>query len=215
MFAELKRLINNLVNVGTITQTKSSDGKALVKVKIIDRQTDFLPLVSFSNSFKKHFIPARVGEQVVVFCPFGEANGGFVLRSIFNTKAKEPNGSNDHTEVIEYEDGTRITYDTQAHELKIDVLQTVNIICKTAFVVADTVDITADTTNNGKVKVNGTLEVTDRITGGNGISITGGNDIGGASFDCDINAKDINASGEITDSKGSLTNHTNNSYARD
>ncbi|RXJ86948.1 phage baseplate assembly protein V [Arcobacter sp. CECT 8985] len=126
-FAELKRLIDNLVNFGTISETKSADGKALARVKIADRETDFLPINSFSNSFKKHFIPARVGEQVVVISPFGEANGGFILRSIFNKSSKEPSGSNDHTEVIEYEDGTRFSYDTQAKVLTVDCVGDINI----------------------------------------------------------------------------------------
>lgn len=120
MFAELKRLINNIVSFGTISQTKSSDGKALARVKVMDRETDFLPVVSFSNSFKKHFIPVRVGEQVVMFSPFGEASGGFIIRSIFNKGAKESSLANEHTEVMEYEDGTVITYDTKAKLLKLD-----------------------------------------------------------------------------------------------
>lgn len=120
MFAELKRLINNIVSFGTISQTKSSDGKALARVKVMDRETDFLPVVSISNSFKKHFIPIRVGEQCVMISPFGEASGGFIIRSIFNKGSKEPSLANDTTEVMEYEDGTVITYDTKAKLLKLD-----------------------------------------------------------------------------------------------
>ncbi|RYA23899.1 hypothetical protein CRU96_05690 [Malaciobacter halophilus] len=126
-FAELKRLIDSLVNFGTISQTKSADGKALSRVKVSDRETDFLPIVSFSNSFRRHFIPARVGEQVIVVCPFGEANGGFILRSIFNKHQKEPRGANNYTEVIEYEDGTRFSYDTKAKVLTVDCVGDINI----------------------------------------------------------------------------------------
>ena len=177
--AEIVRLINNIVSFGTISQTKSEDGKALARVKVIDRETDFLPIVSFSNTFKKHFIPARVGEQVVMFSPFGEANGGFIIRSIFNRNAKEPSLSNDHTEVIEYEDGTVISYDTESKELKINASSKVTIICKSASVTADTLNVTASTKNNGDVEILGNLKV------------SGGIDSGGV----------------IKDSKGDLTNH--------
>jgi len=119
MLAELQRLINNIVTFGTISQTKVADGKALARVKVMDRETDFLPVVSISNSFKKHFIPIRVGEQVVMISPFGEASGGLIIRSIFNKSAKEPSLANEHTEVMEYEDGTVITYDTKAKLLNI------------------------------------------------------------------------------------------------
>lgn len=179
MLAELQRLINNIVSFGTISQTKSADGKALARVKVMDRETDFLPVVSFSNSFKKHFIPVRVGEQVVMFSPFGEASGGFVIRSIFNKSAKEPAAANEHTEVVEYEDGTVITYDTKAKELKINASDKITIICKAATVTADTVDITATTTNTGDVTINGNLSVSG----------------------------DVSSSGTISDSKGDLTNH--------
>jgi len=114
MTAELKRQIDNIVNYGTVTQTKMNEGKALARVKIFERETDWLPVVSISNSFKKHFIPVRVGEQVVVFSPFGDASSGFILRSIFNKGCKEPSLANDSMEVIKYEDGTVITYDTKA-----------------------------------------------------------------------------------------------------
>lgn len=209
MLAEIKRLLANIVSIGTVSQTKSDDGKALVKVKIIDRETDFLPLVSFSNGFKRHFIPARIGEQVVVFSPFGEASSGFVIRSIFNTAVKEPNGSNNTTEVIEYEDGTKFSYDTASKTLKVECVGLINVVCKNATITADTTKITSE------VEIVGSLKVSEQITGQNGISITGGAAIGGASFDCDISAKDISSSGTISDSKGDLTNHTNNGYIRD
>ena len=110
MSSEILRLISNLCSFGTIVETKSANGLALAKVKIDDRVTDFFPVVSKSNSFKKHYIPVRVGEQVTVFCPFGEANIGFILPSIFNKGSKEPTGARDTREVVTYEDGTTFYY---------------------------------------------------------------------------------------------------------
>jgi phage baseplate assembly protein V len=151
MLAELQRLINNIVTFGTISQTKVADGKALARVKVMDRETDFLPVVSISNSFKKHFIPIRVGEQCVMFSPFGEANGGFIIRSIFNKGSKEPSLANETTEVIEYEDGTVITYDTEAKLLKIDCVKDIKLKAKN-------ISIEADNTNfvGGSVTHDGT-----------------------------------------------------------
>lgn len=141
--AEIRRRINNIVRFGTVTESRSKDGKALARVQVGERVSDFLPVMSFSNSFKKHWIPVRPKEQVVVFSPFGEADSGFVIRSIFNKNAKEPTGANDTTEIIEYEDGTRLSYDTTAKELKIDAVDKITIICKAAKVTADTVDVTS------------------------------------------------------------------------
>ena len=168
MSAESSRIIANLCQFGIITQTKSINGQSLARVKIDDRETDFFPIISQSNSFKKHFIPARENEQVTVFCPFGEANIGFILRGIFNKDCKEPNSSNNNKEIIEYEDGTEISYDTKAKELKINASSKITIICKEATIKADSVDITATTSITGDVTITGELNVTGSITDSKG-----------------------------------------------
>ena len=127
MNSELLRLISNVCSFGTIVETKSVNGLALARVKIDDRVTDFFPVASKSNSFKKHYIPARVGEQVAVFCPFGEANIGFILPSIFNKGSKEPNGASNTREVVTYEDGTTFFYDTKSKELNVNCVGDVKI----------------------------------------------------------------------------------------
>ena len=127
MSSEIIRLISNLCSFGTIVETKSANGLALAKVKIDDRVTDFFPIASKSNSFKKHYIPVRVGEQVTVFCPFGEANIGFILPSIFNKGSKEPTGASDTREVVTYEDGTTFFYDTKIKELNVNCVGDVKI----------------------------------------------------------------------------------------
>lgn len=134
---EYLRLLKNLCQFGTVTQTKCVDGLALAKVKINDRETDFFPIINQSSSFKKHFIPIRVKEQVAVFCPFGEANIGFILRSVFNKNCREPTGSNEHTEVIEYEDGTRFSYDTKSKKLIVNCVGDVELTAKNITIKAD------------------------------------------------------------------------------
>jgi len=200
--SELLRRLNNLISIGTISETKSAQGKALARVKIFDRVTDFYPVVSFSNTFKRHFIPMRVNEQVLVFSVFGDASSGFIIRGIFNRSCKEPNGSSQTCEVMEYEDGTVISYDTAAKELKVNASDKITIICKAATVKADTVDVTATTSNTGDVTINGNLTVSNLITGKGGLAISGGS---GASVD-----GDISTTGHISDSKGDLTCHGHN-----
>ena len=125
--SEILRLLSNICSFGTVVETKSAEGLALARVKIDDRVTDFFPVASQSNSFKKHYIPVRVGEQVTVFCPYGEANIGFIVKSIFNKGSKEPSGSSNTREVITYEDGTTFFYDTKTKELNINCVGDVNL----------------------------------------------------------------------------------------
>jgi len=123
--SELKRRLENIVQVGTVSETKSIDGKALARVVLDDdgedkRVTAFLPVFSIANSFMRVWIPTRVGEQVTLISPFGNANAGFIVRSIFNRGCKEPSGANEHTAVMEFEDGTVFSYDTKAKLLKLE-----------------------------------------------------------------------------------------------
>lgn len=125
MSAELLRKLGNIAAVGTISEVV--EAKALVRVTLLDRVTDFLPVLMFANSFKKHFMPLRVGEQVIVISPYGEASSGFVIRGIFNRGCREPELANDTTEVIEFEDGTVVMYDTKAKHLFMNAVGDITI----------------------------------------------------------------------------------------
>ena len=119
---ELKRRLENIVQIGQVSATKNQDGKALARVIVHDvgedkRVTDFLPVLSLANSFFRVFFPIRVGEQVLVISLFGDANKGFILRSIFNKSCKEPDGASETKTIIEFEDGTIIFYDTKSKKL--------------------------------------------------------------------------------------------------
>lgn len=158
---EIKRRLENIVQLGTISETKSAKGKALARVVLDDdgedrRVSAFLPVFSIANSFMRVWMPLRVGEQVTVISPFGNANVGFIIRSIFNRGCKEPSGANDHTAAMEFEDGTIISYDSVAHELK--------IIAKRVKIVADTVDISADVSIDGELSVSGNIASESEIS---------------------------------------------------
>ena len=129
---ELKRRLENIVQIGQVSATKNQEGKALARVVVHDvgeekRVTDFLPVLSFANTFFRVFIPIRVGEQVLVISPFGDTNKGFIFRSIFNKGCKEPNGASENRTVIEFEDGTIIFYDTKSKKLDFNCVGDVSI----------------------------------------------------------------------------------------
>ena len=163
---DLIRLIRNLISIGTVTEVHPF--QALAKVNILDRETDFFPVLSIANSYKRKFTPLNIGEQALVLCPQGNADFGVILPSLFHKASKEPDGSNENKEITTYSDGTVISYDTQAKELKVDASEKITIICKSANVTADTVSITANTTNNGDVTINGSLTVSGTIADSKG-----------------------------------------------
>ena len=108
---EFKRLIGNLIQIGTVTEVKSAEGLALARVNILGRVTDFLPVLMWANDFVKVWMPIRVGQQVIVLSPFGNANSGIILPSIYNKGCKEPNGADDKKVVIDFANGVRIESD--------------------------------------------------------------------------------------------------------
>ena len=220
---ELKRRLENIVQIGQISATKNQDGKALARVVVHDvgedkRVTDFLPVIGFANSFARVFFPLRPKEQVLVISLFGDANKGFILRSIFNKSCKEPDGASETKTIIEFEDGAILSYDTKSSTLEVLNQKTINVkvgeavnvevgktvvinVGQSAKIVAPTVDIESTTTTIKSTKINllgqtlidGTLDITQELS-------TGGN---------------AKIGGSITDSRGDLTNHTNAGYGRD
>lgn len=147
---EIYRKINNIAQIGTVVETKSSEGLALARVNILGRVTDFLPVVMISNSFIKVWIPVQVNEQVLVVSPFGEANSGFIIPSIYNRGNKEPTGSTDKNVIVQIGnvtfkcDGETITIDSKNFKL-------------------NTETITIDS-KNLKLDSKGNLTITGRIT---------------------------------------------------
>lgn len=138
---EILNLLKNLLTIGTIVETKSQEGKALARVNLCGRVSDFLPILNFANSFKQHYIPARIGEQVLVLAPYGEANGGIILRGIFNKECKENEGASDFKEIITYEDGVEFSYDIKSSTLEINSPKQINISCQNALLRAQQVSI--------------------------------------------------------------------------
>lgn len=181
---ELFRRLNNLISVGTVHSI--SENKKLAKVNILGRITAPFPIMGDANTFKRKVTPVRVGEQVAVFCPMGNSDFGFIIAGMFNINCKEPDGFNENIEITQYEDGTTISYDTKAKELKINAVGNINIICKSANIQADSINIKASTTHKGNLIVDGDLEVSKNL----------------------IVDADLTVGGVIEDEKGDLTNHT-------
>jgi len=146
-----------VIHIGTVVEAKAE--KSLVKVDVLGRITDWLPLLQQANSFKRRFVSMRKGQQVVVLA------NRVVIGSIFNVDCLEPDGANEHIDVVEYEDGTRIEYDTEAKTLNIEAVGDLNITCKNAVVTADSVDV-----KSTDIKLNGGKGV---VTGNHICMVTG------------------------------------------
>ncbi len=146
----------NLIQYGTITAV-DPDGKALVRVQIFERVTDWIPYVMKASKHIKIWIPPQIGEQVEVKFPFGETDGGHAEGSIYNKDCKEPVWANNHTSGIEFSDGTIITYDTTAKALTINAVGSIGITAPSGITVTANTAITGNVTITGNLTVSGTI----------------------------------------------------------
>lgn len=74
------------------------------------RTSGWIPMLSARACGDREWWPYEVGEQVAVFCPYGEIRNGFVLGAL-NQLDFTKLGDRGDVHIIEYKDGRRLTYD--------------------------------------------------------------------------------------------------------
>lgn len=117
--SDLDRRLHNLASYGTIAEVDHAGGR--VRVNINGRLSGWLPQPqAIGNNFRIH-APLRVGTQVLVTSPSGDPANG-VIAQILNSDALPPPGDSGDADVIVFDDGTIVRYDSAAHALDIDVM---------------------------------------------------------------------------------------------
>lgn len=123
--SELWRRTQGMVVTGSVEESKSANGKMLVRIKYSDKNTGeehvskFLPVMTKNNKLMKIWMPLEKGEQVTVLRPFGDNDGGLVIPSLHWKGNKESVGANEHSAIVEFKDGCVIKYDTQTGRLSV------------------------------------------------------------------------------------------------
>ncbi|MGH1601707.1 phage baseplate assembly protein V [Campylobacter majalis] len=190
-----------MLYLGKICEAKNN--LSVVRVDYLGTITPFIPYLAIANSFKTHFIPPRVGEAVIL-CDFGGAK--VAIGGIFNHDYKEPNEASNTKEIIKYEDGTILSYDTStstleiinAKTLNINIQNDINITCKSANLKA-----TNTTIKSPNVLIQGNTTIQGAIN-----TAGSGGDAGVFSINGDLNINgNLKVSGNIDDIRGDLTGH--------
>lgn len=198
-----------MIEVGIISEVRDKK----VRVAIGEMVTDFLNVIQVANSFCIHWKPLRVGEQCLVLPIRGDLNSGVVLRGVAYNSF-DFSHTKENEELIVFEDGTQISYDSSSSKLKVlnpklielEVLNSVKLSSPTVDIVAETFNVNSTNINLiGKTKIQGAIS-TSGSNGSSGVfSINGSLAV----------SQNISTSGSISDARGDLTNHTNNGYSRD
>lgn len=191
-----------MIYLGKICEVKGS----LVRVDYLGTKSPLLPYMQTANAFKRHFSPPKINEQVIIF-----DLGGLkvALGSFLNANFDIPSTAGEQKEVIEYSDGTIISYDAfsstlevlNAKTLNLLIQNDINITCQKADIKAQNTTITSPSV---MIKGNTTIQGSITTSGGGGEA---------GSFDINGNLSikgDLVVSGNVTDSRGDLTGHAHN-----
>lgn len=141
--SELNRQLNNVVRIGTIKQLDLANARA--KVSVAGCTTDWLPWGTNRAGKRRDWSPPVIGEQVVLFSPYGDLGQAVIGPSIFQEDHAAPAASADQETTV-YPDGTTVDYNSASNTLTITVAGSGNVIinCKVANVKAET-SVTLDT----------------------------------------------------------------------
>lgn len=127
-----------------------------------------LVLTARSQTAKTYDPPVK-GEQVAILL-YDDGESALCLGSVLSDVDNSPADKHQFSKV--FDDGTRIDYDSDSHELTVTAVDKVTVLCKNAEVTAEQATVNAKTTINGDTVINGQLEVTGDATIG-GISFLG------------------------------------------
>lgn len=114
--------MKNLIRFGIVSSVDPKKCTARVtfpdRDNLVSAELPILQAVGLKN--KSYFLP-DVNESVVCLMMPNDplSRGGFILGSFFNDKTAPPADNRDISR-IKFEDGTAISYDRAAHELRID-----------------------------------------------------------------------------------------------
>lgn len=112
---DIQRLVGDLAQYGTVIER---DG-ALCRVQLGEIETPLIPWLAGRAGGARIWSPPSIGEQVLVLSPEADFANGLVLLGVFSDANPAP--ADDDATLIQFEDGTRLRYDSATSELSIVV----------------------------------------------------------------------------------------------
>lgn len=113
--AELNRRLENLIRLGTIAQVDHA--ARTLRVQSGGLLTNWLPWPADIGRNYRRWRPLRIGTQVVLACPSGDPAQAVIVQVLYTDALNAPS-STPSMDLIEFEDGTVIEYDSNTHQLR-------------------------------------------------------------------------------------------------
>lgn len=158
-YAELARLIENLIRIGTIAEVDLV--KARVRVQTGDLLTGWLPWRTARAGADREWNPPTIDEQVLLLSPSGQLANGVAITGLFSD-AHPANGDRAKLHRATYSDGAVIEYDSQVHHLRAHLPGggTTELISDGGVRIVGDITLEGDLIQTGNQQVTGNVEVT-------------------------------------------------------
>ena len=113
--------LSSLIRIGEVTSIDPASCTARVTFDDDDGFTSYdLPVIQPNTLKNRDYRMPDIGEDAVcIFLPAGTSEG-FIIGSVYAGGGSPPTGRGD-VRVVEFEDGTVVSYDRSSHVLKADV----------------------------------------------------------------------------------------------
>jgi len=156
--AELERRMANMIRIGTIASVDVDAARC--RVKLGELITGDLPWLTAHAGETRSWAAPSVGEQVLVFSPFGDIAQGVVLPSLYQQAHAAPS-ADPAEQLSQFEDGAVTSYNSTTHRLSA-LLPAAGVV---HLVAPDGITIEGDVTVTGDVIANG-ISLISHVHGG-------------------------------------------------
>ncbi|MGL5293615.1 MAG: phage baseplate assembly protein V [Aeromonas sp.] len=154
---ELKRLIDNLIRIGTVTAVRSGE----CRVKTGDIETNWRPYACARAGANRTRHRLSIGEQVMLLSVSGDLRNAYVIGSINADQYPEPLSADNNPDLdyVEYADGAVLEYNPKKGELKATGIKSAHISASVSITLTSPVVECSE-----KLKVGSTIEAGGKIT---------------------------------------------------
>lgn len=145
--SEINRLLHNLCRLGTIAELDYAAKK--VRIQTGELKTDWLNWPADVGNNYVRFKPLRLNTQVIILCLSGDISQGQIVGTLYSDEMVAP-GDSEELDIIKFEDGTEIQYDSSESKLSITCVGDVELNAN---------NITATSQGNATIEAKGNAEV--------------------------------------------------------
>lgn len=207
--SDTQRRLHNLAAYGTIAAV--DHGRGMVRVDVAGRLTDWLPAPGLVGHNFRGAAPMRVGTQVLVTSPSGDPANG-VLAAILYSAGLPPPDTSGNVDVILWNDGARVEYDSAAQSFLLDVPAGGTVTTRVGAASIETTDEAITLTVGGSSI---TITAEGIFLAGPTVGMTAGGGSGNATLAGNFTMEgqlavtgDVSASGAVMDSGGNSNHHS-------